>query len=70
LTYTPTLGRDFNRLLGVNEEWSCQALLPIGIGEADEELRPRPRKGPSEKVQVVDGSGRRHAFDARLKFEP
>lgn len=70
LTYTPTLGRDFNRLLGVDEGWSCQALLPVGIGEADEELRPRPRKGPAEKVQVVDGDGKLRAYEAKLKFEP
>ncbi|MBE7491515.1 MAG: nitroreductase family protein [Planctomycetes bacterium] len=70
LTYTPTLGRDFNRLLGVNEEWSCQAVLPVGIGQHDEELRPRPRKGPAEKAHVVGPDGVLRPFQPALPFEP
>jgi nitroreductase len=70
LTYTPGLGKDFNHLLGVDESWSCQAVLPIGYGEPDEELKPRPRKSPADKVQVVDGNGRLKPYTARLPFEP
>ncbi|MCA8919705.1 MAG: nitroreductase family protein [Planctomycetes bacterium] len=70
LTYTPSLTRDFNKLLGVDETWSCQAVLPIGYGKADEELKPRPRLGPAEKAHVVDGEGKLKPFDARLPFEP
>jgi len=70
LTYTPTLGRDFNRLIGINEEWSCQALLPVGYGDPVEQLRARPRLGPAEKVQVVDGQGKPGPFKASLPFEP
>lgn len=70
LTYTPTLGRDFNRLLGVNEEWSCQAVLPVGYGDPAEDLRPRPRTGLAEKVQVVDGNGKPQPFRPTLPFEP
>lgn len=70
LTYTPTLGRDFNRLLGVNEEWSCQAVMPVGYGQPAEELRPRPRLGPSDKARVVAADGKLLPFAARLPFEP
>ncbi|MBZ0137396.1 MAG: nitroreductase family protein [Planctomycetes bacterium] len=70
LTYTPSLTRDFNKLLGVDENWSCQAVLPIGYGEPDEELRPRPRKGPAVKAHVIDGEGKLKPFPARLPFEP
>lgn len=69
LTYTPTLAKDFNRLLGVDENWSCQALLPIGYGEPDETLKPRPRKGPADKVHVVDGQGKLRPYQASLPFE-
>jgi len=70
LTYTPSLGRDFNKLLGVDETWSCQAVLPVGYGEPDEELKPRPRKGPAEKVHIVDGEGRLKPYTPGLPFEP
>ncbi|MCC6465097.1 MAG: nitroreductase family protein [Planctomycetes bacterium] len=70
LTYTPTLDKNFNRLLGVDESWSCQAVLPVGHGEADEVLTHRPRKGPAEKAHIVTGDGRLLPFDARLPFEP
>lgn len=70
LTYTPSLTRDFNRLLGVDESWSCQAVLPVGYGDPDEDLQPRPRKGPAAKAHVVDGDGRLKPFPARLPFEP
>ena len=70
LTYTPSLTKEFNKLLGVDENWSCQALLPIGYGQPDEELKPRPRKGPAKKVHVVDGEGKLHPYGAKLPFEP
>ncbi|MBK9973404.1 MAG: nitroreductase family protein [Planctomycetes bacterium] len=70
LTYTPTLGRDFNKLLGVNEEWNCQAVLPVGYGRPDEALQPRPRIGPADKVQVVDGTGKIGPYHAPLPFAP
>ncbi|MCB9894994.1 MAG: nitroreductase family protein [Planctomycetes bacterium] len=70
LTYTPSLTRDFNRLLGVDESWSCQAVLPIGHGVENEELKPRPRKGLGEKVHVVSGDGKLRPFDATLPFDP
>ena len=70
LTYTPSLGKDFNKLLGVDESWSCQAVLPIGYGEPGEELKPRPRKSPAEKVHVVDGEGKLKQYTSRLPFEP
>ena len=69
LTYTPSVGRDFNRLLGVNEEWSCQAVLPIGYGDPAEVLKPRPRKSPGEKVQVLSGDGKARPFQERLPFD-
>lgn len=70
LTYTPSLTRDFNRLLGVDESWSCQAVLPVGYGQTDEELKPRPRKGPGEKAHIVTGDGELKSFPAKLPFEP
>lgn len=70
LTYTPSLTRDFNKLLGVDESWSCQAVLPIGHGDPDEELKPRPRKSPAEKVHIVTGDGRLKPFTSALPFEP
>lgn len=70
LTYTPSLTRDFNRLLGVDESWSCQAVLPIGYGQEDEDLKPRPRKSPAEKVHIVDGEGKLKPYPASLPFEP
>lgn len=70
LTYTPSLTRDFNKLLGVDEGWSCQAVLPIGYAESTEQLKPRPRKGPAEKAHIVDGEGKLKPYDARLPFEP
>ena len=69
LTYTPSLTRDFNKLLGVDESWSCQAVLPIGYGQEDEELKPRPRKSPAEKVHIVDGEGRLKPYSSMLPFE-
>lgn len=69
LTYTPSLTKDFNKLLGVDESWSCQALLPIGYAEP-EDLKPRPRMSPSEKVRIVSGQGNLKAFEATLPFEP
>lgn len=70
LTYTPTLGRDFNSLLGVPQDWNCQAVLPVGYGRPDETLKPRPREGPGEKVQVVDAAGRIGPYVPLLPFEP
>jgi iodotyrosine deiodinase len=70
LTYTPALGRDFNRLLGVPEDWSLQALLPVGHGNPKEALKPRPRHGPAQKVRVARGHGACAPFDAMLPFEP
>ena len=69
LTYTPTLAKDFNRMIGVDESWSCQALLPVGHGETDEVLQPRPRKSPGEKVQVLDGNGKLRAYKTTLPFD-
>lgn len=69
LTYTPTLGKEFNRLLGVDESWSCQAVLPVGYGDPAEQLRARPRQGPACKAHVVDGTGRLTAFEQRLPFD-
>lgn len=70
LTYTPSVGKEFNKLLGVDETWSCQAVLPVGHGLPDEQLKPRPRLGPAAKVHVVDGEGRLTPFKAQLPFEP
>lgn len=70
LTYTPGVGKDFNKLLGVDESWSCQAVLPVGYGEPDEQLKPRPRQGPAAKVHVVDGQGNLSPYKATLPFEP
>ena len=70
LPYTPSLSKSFNRMLGVEESWSCQAVLPIGHADPDERLEPRPRKGPAERVQVIDGDGRLGPYKARLPFEP
>ena len=69
LTYTPTLAKDFNQMLGVDESWSCQAVLPIGYGQPDEVLKPRPRISPADKVQVVTGEGELRPFEAKLPFE-
>jgi iodotyrosine deiodinase len=70
LTYTPSLTKDFNRLLGVDETWSCQAVLPVGYANPKEVLKPRPRKSPAEKAHVVDGNGRLLPFQGNLPFEP
>jgi len=70
LTYTPSVGKDFNKALGLDETWSCQAVLPVGFGDPEEELKPRPRKSPAEKVHVVKGDGSLHAFMPTLPFEP
>jgi nitroreductase len=70
LTYTPSVGRDFNRLLGADETWSCQAVIPVGYGKPDEQLKPRPRKGPNEKVKVVGGDGKARPFVETLPFDP
>jgi nitroreductase len=70
LTYTPSLTKDFNKLLGVDESWSCQAVLPVGHGVPDEKLQPRPRKGPAEKAHIVTGEGKLQPFNAKLPFEP
>ncbi|CAG0963552.1 hypothetical protein PLCT2_00900 [Planctomycetaceae bacterium] len=70
LTYTPSLDKNFNKLLGVEESLSCQALLPVGIGNPKEVLQPRPRKPLSEMVKVLDASGRLHEFKPTLPFEP
>ncbi len=69
LTYTPSVGKEFNKLLGVDETWSCQAVLPVGHGLPDEQLKPRPRLSPAAKVHVVDGEGRLAPFNAQLPFE-
>ncbi|MHC4841753.1 MAG: nitroreductase family protein [Planctomycetota bacterium] len=69
LTYTPTLAKDFNQMLGVDESWSCQALLPIGYGQEGEVLKPRPRISPDKKVQIVTGDGELKAFEGNLQFE-
>ncbi|KAA0214485.1 nitroreductase family protein [bacterium] len=70
LTYTPSLDRRFNALLGVDESWSLQALLPVGYGDEREKLEPRPRHSPAEKVRVIDASGKLAPFVQRLPFEP
>ncbi|MBP9892269.1 MAG: nitroreductase family protein [Planctomycetes bacterium] len=70
LTYTPSLDKNFNKLLGVEESLSCQALLPVGIGNPMEVLQPRPRKPLSETVLVIDADGRLRAFKPTLPFEP
>jgi nitroreductase len=70
LTYTPSLTREFNQLLGVDENWSCQAVLPVGYGDPEEVLKPRPRRGPAEKVHIVDGNGSLKPYPAKLPFEP
>lgn len=70
LTYTPSLDRRFNALLGVDENWSFQALVPVGYGNEHEKLEPRPRHSPAEKVQVIDAAGRLSPFVQRLPFEP
>ncbi|MCF6227105.1 MAG: nitroreductase family protein [Planctomycetes bacterium] len=69
LTYTPTLAKDFNKMLGVDETWSCQAMLPVGYGQDGEVLKPRPRKSPAEKVQIVTGTGELKKYEAELRFE-
>lgn len=70
LTYTPSLDKSFNKLLGVDESLSCQALLPIGIGDSREVLQPRPRKPLTETVKVVRSDGSLASFEPRLPFEP
>lgn len=70
LTYTPSLGKDFNRLLGLDESWSCQAVLPVGHGDAHEQLKPRPRQSPAEKARVIDGNGKTRRFESKLPFDP
>lgn len=70
LTYTPSVGKDFNKLLGVDEGWSCQAVLPVGHGDPDEQLKPRPRQGPAAKVHVVNGEGKAEPYKVTLPFEP
>jgi len=70
LTYTPSLDKTFNKLLGVDESFSCQALLPVGIGNPNEVLQPRPRKPLSETVKVLDAEGRLREFKPALPFEP
>lgn len=70
LTYTPSLDKQFNKLLGVDETWSLQALLPVGYGKPDERLEPRPRKNLAEKVRVVSGEGVQRGYSPKLPFEP
>lgn len=70
LTYTPSLDKQFNKLIGVDESYSCQALLPVGIGNPEEELQPRPRKPLSESVKVLGSDGKLREFEPTLPFEP
>jgi len=57
VVYTPTLGRDFNVLIGVDPEWSFQAMLPVGVASADEMMEPRPRISAWDKACIVDDAG-------------
>gem|GEM_PF-4907279 len=57
VVYTPTLGKPFCELLGVDTSWSCQALLPIGVADPDEHMQPRPRIPAREKTLIFDDEG-------------
>lgn len=57
VVYTPTLGKLFNELIGVDPNWSFQALLPIGLADPDEVVRPRPRESARAKTYLLDEHG-------------
>lgn len=56
VTYTPTLGKPFNELLGVDSDWSFQAMLPLGYADPEEIVKARPRKALVENTRVFTGS--------------
>ena len=55
VTYTPTLGKDFNTMVGVDPEWSFQAMLPVGIADPSETVKERPREPVESKTMVYSG---------------
>ena len=70
LLYTPSLTKEFNRLIGVEEELSCQAVIPVGYADPDEKITDRPRKSPAEKVRVVGPDGDIRPYKKTLPFDP
>lgn len=64
VVYTPTLGRDFNLLIGVDPEWSFQAMLPLGHADPNEIMEPRPRIPVTEKTHIVTDQGLKQVGDA------
>jgi nitroreductase len=63
VVYTPTLGREFNLLIGVDAEWSFQAMLPVGVADPNEVMEPRPRVPAAEKTRIVTDAGVRMVSD-------
>ncbi len=57
VVYTPTLGKDFNRFLGVEENWSLQAMLPVGYPDPEEKIKERPRISIHEKTLIYTQAG-------------
>lgn len=57
VVYTPTLGRAFNTLVGVDPDWSFQAMLPVGVPDPSERVEDRPRVGAMEKARVLGPNG-------------